>query len=161
MSSPQPATVVTARKPTHTFLVNLAPVNLSDGLKKYGLGGYRAEMISLFKFGEVNLNLFGFLKEGEAYVPGTTMLERSVAEIEGDRFGLPSFIAMLEDQKSIPVELRGQVVIVCEDVLVDGGGYRCLAYAVWLGVRQEWIVLVYGVGDDWGGGDRLARSSGK
>lgn len=155
----------TPNLPTHTFSVNLAPINLTGALRIYGLEKYKIERDYAFKAGLTTLNLYA--PKGEM-ISGDTLLEHG-ATIKGGRFGLSSFLALVEDQKSIPTECRGKVVIVCETVLVgkyktvfmDKDDSRYFTWAHWDRDGLKWVVSINGVGyawlGSWLGSVRLAR----
>ena len=151
--SSQPAVAAQPRTPTHSFTLDLARPNLAKLLKEFGLDGYEIERDYDFEAGPQTLSLYAPVEQGEV-VPGQTMLDRG-ATIEGRRLGLASFLATVKAQKSIPVECRGKIAIVCEAVLVGWDGLRCLVYSYWHG--GGWVVLVRRVGRDWSDGDRFGR----
>lgn len=155
MSSAQPAATT---QPTNTFDIRLGEVvNLAELLKRYGLDDFTVEENYDFRAGLATITLHAPIKKDET-VSFQTMLDRG-GKIGGGGFGLTSFIAMMEQQASIPDECRG-VIIVCETVLVASNGPRFLAYAYWRSVGQRWVVSIGSVDvGGWDGSIRLVRRS--
>lgn len=147
---------------TYTFDANLVPVDFVQCLEKYGLNKHRPETVSEFHAGRATLRLYRFVEYNEGRSSSSTMFKLGT-KLSGGRMGLPSFLAMLEDQRSFPDECQGLgLLIICEDVLVNWNDHkkpsRDIAYAYWGGdILQEWLVGVRDIHANWDSYARLAR----
>jgi len=96
--------------------------------------------------------ILGFLREGEEYVDGHTMVERA-KEMDA-HLGEDDGQHLLDNQQDIPAALRGKVVFVFTDWRLpdDSGGGYCVGWDDDLWVR-DWDWLDHG----WGGSDRVLR----
>ena len=96
--------------------------------------------------------ILGFLREGEEYVDGHTMVERA-KEMDA-HLGEDDGQHLLDNQQDIPAALRGKVVFVFTDWRRpgDSGGVYCVC---WSGDHwfRNWDWLGFG----WRGSDRVLR----
>src|SRR3989344_5742052 len=135
------------------FKANLKAVSIG-AFERYGLGGLKLPRTT-FEAGSCNLALHNVVTP-EPSLGGEAMLTRGLA-LPGRDFGLLYLVSLIEAQKQIPVELRGKVVLVATDVLVNERGDRCVAFGDWHGSRREWLVLVDELGDGFGPRCRIVR----
>ena len=94
--------------------------------------------------GPVTLEDVAVLEDGESYVGGEKMLKRAIKS--GNRAGLRAAKALLRQQHLIPVEWRGNKVLVFTGTVVRRRcGDRCVAYLCWGGDRWvlRWCWLGY------------------
>jgi len=96
--------------------------------------------------------ILGFLREGEEYVNGHTMVERA-KEMDA-HLGEDDGQHLLNNQQDIPAALRGKVVLVFTDWRHPGDSED--VYGVyWDGAR--WVRGWDWLDCDWGGNDRVLR----
>ena len=90
--------------------------------------------------GPVTLEDVAVLEGNESYVGGETMLKRAIKS--GNRAGLRCAKALLRQQEKIPVEWRGNKILVFTGTVVRlRRGFRYVAYLYWFGVR--WYLFWY------------------
>ncbi|MEK7539823.1 MAG: hypothetical protein AAB558_01095 [Patescibacteria group bacterium] len=105
--------------------------------------------------GEPILDFLGFLREGETYINGETVLARAL-EMEGTESGQHHLERLLAQAASIPAELRSFYLVATGTKWRYPDGYVCVPYLRFVG--GQWVLLFYGVGNDrWSVGDRVVR----
>jgi len=103
--------------------------------------------------GTEELELAEFLREGESYVGGNTMLAR--AKEQGNRAGQLHAERLLRQQDEIPTQWREFYLVFSGTVWRRPYGCLCVPYLYWLGGR--WVLYWGWLECLWRSRDRLVR----
>lgn len=105
--------------------------------------------------GEPVLEVYGFLRDGETYVNGETVLGRA-SEMDGAESGQHHLERLLAQAKDIPKELRSFYLVATGTKWRGPGGNLYVPYLFWRGGR--WVLYFYCVGHGhWSGRCRVVR----
>jgi len=124
----------------------------TEAVRKFAKGLLKGALPTEIVVAGRTYEVLGFLREGEDYVTGRTMVERA-KEMDAN-LGEDDGQHLLNNQQDIPTALRGKVVFVFTDWRHPDDSEN-VDYVYWYDDR--WIRNGDWLGDGWGDCDRVLR----